>query len=69
MNLRFLDGSALLRHSLVRWGFLDGWRHVVESSDEERVFQALETHLNEVAQREGELRMTVPMLYIEARRA
>lgn len=69
LNLRFLDGSTMLRHSLIRLGFLDGWRHVVESYDEERVFQALEVLLNQIAEREGDLRMTVPMLYIEAQKA
>jgi arsenite methyltransferase len=69
LNLRFLDGSAMLRHSLVRLGFLDGWRHVVESYDEERVFQALEDRLNQLAEREGDLKMTVPMLYVEAQKA
>jgi arsenite methyltransferase len=69
LTLRFLDGSAMLRHALVRLGFLEGWRHVVESYDEERVFQALESRLNALAEREGELRMGVPMLYIEAVKA
>lgn len=69
LTLRFLDGSALLRHSLVRFGFLDGWRHVVESYDEERVFQALEIRLNGLAARDGTLQMNVPMLYIEAEKA
>lgn len=64
--MRFLDGSAMLRHSLVRIGFLDGWRSVVQSREEEEVFRVLETRLNEEAARAGELRMTVPMLYVEA---
>jgi ubiquinone/menaquinone biosynthesis C-methylase UbiE len=66
LTLRYLNGSAMLRHSLVRFGFLDGWRRVVDSYDEERVFQALEDRLNALAEREGELQMAVPMLYIEA---
>ena len=66
LTLRFLNGSAMLRHSLVKFGFLDGWRHIVESYDEERVFTALEARLNSVAATQGELRLGVPMLYIEA---
>ncbi|MBD0372567.1 MAG: methyltransferase domain-containing protein [Pyrinomonadaceae bacterium] len=64
-EMRFLDGSAMLRHSLVRFGFLDGWRSVVNKEDEEEVFSLLERHLNEAASAQGELRMTVPMLYVE----
>jgi hypothetical protein len=49
-------------------GFLPGWREVVEPEDEQEVFATLEARLNEVAQREGGLKLTVPMLYVEARR-
>jgi arsenite methyltransferase len=66
--MRYLDGSALLRHSLTRFGFLDGWRKVVDPDDERTVFAALERALNDVSSRRGELRMCVPMLFVEAMR-
>jgi ubiquinone/menaquinone biosynthesis C-methylase UbiE len=65
-EMRFLDGSALLNHSLTKIGFLDGWRSVVAPDEELLVFAAVEKKLNERARREGELRMSVPMLYLEA---
>jgi arsenite methyltransferase len=65
-QLRFLDGSCLLNHSLTRIGFLDGWRSVVDAGDEQRIFESVERRLNEAASVKGELRMTVPMLYLEA---
>lgn len=67
-TMRYLDGSALLNHTLVRYGFLDGWRGVVEAAHERDVFRALEEGLDRIARDEGELVMTVPMLYVEARR-
>ena len=67
-QMRFLDGSAMLRHSLVRFGFLDGWRSVVSSEEEEEVFNLLEKRLNKAARRARELRMTVPMLYVEGKK-
>lgn len=67
-HLRFLDGSALLRHSLTRFGFLDGWRTVVDAEDEQEVFAALEMRLNDLAHRNRKLTMRIPMLYVEARR-
>lgn len=67
-QMRFLDGSAMLRHSLVRFGFMDGWRGVVAQDEEEEVFALLERRLNEAAARQGELRMTVPMLYVEGKK-
>lgn len=66
--MRFLDGSAMLRHSLTRFGFLDGWRSVVQREEEEEVFRLLEERLNAAAARRGELRMTVPMLYVEGKK-
>jgi arsenite methyltransferase len=62
--MRFADGSALLRHSLVK-RFLDGWRQAVGAENEHEVFTALETRLNAAAERDGCVEMTVPMLYLE----
>jgi arsenite methyltransferase len=63
--LRYLDGTALFNHSLTKFGFLDGWRAVVNPPDEKEIFALLETKLNSVANKVGELRMTIPMLYVE----
>jgi len=65
-TLRYLDGSALLRHALTWIGFLGGWRAVVDPEAEGAVFLELERRLNEKAAREGSLGMTVPALYLEA---
>jgi len=62
--IRFADGSAMLRHSLVKW-FLDGWRQAVGAGNERAVFDALEARLNAAAERDGCVQMTVPMLYLE----
>jgi len=70
-ELRYLDGSAFLRHWLIRLGFLPAWRKIVgsEGSPEERqVFERLEGRLNAIAAERGELRMTLPLLFLEAER-
>ena len=64
-HFRYLDGSAFFNHFLTQLGFLDDWRRVVDQEDEERVFALLENRLNQMASAAGELRMTVPMLYLE----
>lgn len=64
-QLRYVDGSTLFHHVLTQVGFLEGWRQVVDPEDEEQVFALLEARLNQVAQARGELRLTVPMLYLE----
>jgi arsenite methyltransferase len=68
-TMRFVDGSALLRHRLIKVGFLDGWRGVLPPDEAGAVFAVVEGQLNALAARAGELRMTVPMLYIEAEKA
>lgn len=65
---RFADGSALLRHWLVRLGFLDGWRTVLDPADEAQVFSQLEDQLNRLAEQEGDIRLTVPMLLVESQK-
>lgn len=67
-QMRYLDGSALLNHNLTKRGFLDGWRGVVNPEDEEAVFGRIEAKLNEIAAQQGELRMTIPMLYLEGQK-
>lgn len=67
-DMRFVDGSAMLNHFLVKLGFLDGWRSVVGDADEKAIFERVEELLNEEAAKSGELRMSVPMLFIEAKK-
>ncbi|HZR44888.1 MAG TPA: methyltransferase domain-containing protein [Ktedonobacteraceae bacterium] len=64
-HLRYLDGNAFFNHFLTQFGFLDGWRRVIDQEDEERVFALLTNKLTQLASASGELRMTVPMLYME----
>lgn len=67
-SMRFLDGSAFFRHFLIRIGFLEDWRAVVDPAVEQEIFLQLEGHLNEIArQNNNELVLSVPLLYIEAR--
>jgi SAM-dependent methyltransferase len=70
--LRYLDGSAFLRHFFIRLAFLPDWRAVVagaDGADEPAIFAALEGRLNTLAREQGELRLTVPMLLVAAERA
>ncbi|MBI1224271.1 MAG: methyltransferase domain-containing protein [Bacteroidetes bacterium] len=65
-HMRFVSGSAFLNHFLIVIGFLPSWRSLVPPEEEVRVFAYLEKKLNEQADWDGELKMTVPMLYVEA---
>lgn len=56
-SMRFASGRALLNHYFIKLGFLDAWKQV--SSDRD-VWTRLLKRLD------GELRLTIPMAYVEA---
>jgi arsenite methyltransferase len=65
--MRFADGSALLRHYFMRLGFIDGWKNIVSSKDDvAETFLSLEKNLNNLAEANGALELTIPMAYVEA---
>ncbi len=66
MPIRYTHGTAMLQHYFVKLSFLNGWKHVVDAADRQRVFSDLEARLNRMAQASGELALTIPMAYIEA---
>jgi len=63
--MRFASGSALFNHHFIKLGFLDGWKSIVPGRETE-MFLRLLRRLDEVAAERGELRLTIPMAYIEA---
>ena len=63
--MRFANGTALLNHYFIKLGFLDPWKKVV-AGNERGVFARLRDALDDLATRNGELRLTVPMAYVEA---
>lgn len=65
-TLRYLDGSAFLRHHLIKQGFLDAWKGLLAPADQPAAFAKLEANLNRLAEERGELSMTIPMAYLEA---
>jgi arsenite methyltransferase len=59
--MRFANGTALLNHYFIKLGFLDAWKKVVDGNERDvfaRLRDALDNH--------GELRLTIPMAYVEA---
>jgi arsenite methyltransferase len=64
-SMRFATGTALLNHYFIKLGFLDAWKKLVPGREAE-MFLRLRHRLDELARREGELRLTIPMAYVEA---
>jgi len=67
-RMRFADGSSLLRHVLIRRGFLGGWEGIVPRERRQDVLGALVERLDEIAARSGGLSLSVPMALVGAER-
>lgn len=65
---RFVDGSAMLRHHFIRLGFMPAWKAVAPKGELERTFNALQRKLNSIAEKHGELSLTVPAACVQARK-
>ena len=68
VNMRFSNGTAFLNHPFILKGWMDSWVNLVDESKRAIVFPELEQQLNQLAKINGELKMSVPMLYIEAKK-
>jgi arsenite methyltransferase len=60
-RMRFADGSSLLRHYFIRFGFVPGWKSIAAGDSLQKTFDGLERKLNAVARKHGELALTIPM--------
>jgi ubiquinone/menaquinone biosynthesis C-methylase UbiE len=65
-TLRYLSGTAFFNHWFIKMGFLDGWKGAIDGPDQREIFEAVEARLNAIAKEQGELRFTVPMIYMES---
>lgn len=65
VQMRFASGTALLEHHFIRFGFRPGWEEVAGTPE---ALARLGAELDAVARAAGGLTLTVPLVYIEARR-
>lgn len=68
-TLRFVDGTAMLRHSLIRIGFLGSWIAVLQGHDVASVFDEIEAELDRRAGAQGGLTLTIPWVCFDCRRS
>jgi len=66
--LRYLDGTALLGHFLIRLGFIEGFKSILDEEHRAPVFDLLETRLDERAAQLGQLELTVPFACLDCRK-
>ena len=58
----------MFNHHLIKYWFLDAWKDLVAQRHWQSVFGDLEKELDSQAQRDGEIKLTVPYATIDCRK-
>lgn len=61
-EMRFVDGSAMLNHNLIKYWFLAHWKEIVNQQDLSRIFGRVESRLNENSEANGHFTLTIPFV-------
>lgn len=56
---KYVDGTAMLNHFLIKVGFLEGWVEILPEDKVEFIFDKLESELNKISEKQGELKLTI----------
>lgn len=67
-EIRFIDGTAMFNHYLIKCWFLDGWKDILSDKDMETVFDKVEKRLNVKSEEKGICKLTVPFLVFDCNR-
>jgi len=67
-ELRFIDGTSMLNHYLIKYWFLDGWEKILNKNDLVRVFDKVESRLNEQSEVSGRVTLTIPFVTFDCQR-
>lgn len=64
-TMRFVNAKAVLNHSLIRIGFIEGWEHLIPQEQQAFFFKRIEINIQQIIDETGEFVLTIPMLYFE----
>lgn len=65
-DYRFSSGTAMLEYHFIRMAFLDSWKNIIPPERQDRIFGLIEHSLNNLAEKKGELRLSVPFAVIDS---
>ena len=66
---RFVDGIAMINHFLIKLAFIDSWKELIPEEKQNDFFAKLVERLNQLAQSNGFLKLTVPFAIIDCEKA
>jgi ubiquinone/menaquinone biosynthesis C-methylase UbiE len=67
-DLRFIDGTTMLNHYLIKYWFLDSWKKILNKNDLIHIFDKVESRLNKQAEVNGRITLTIPFVTFDCRR-
>lgn len=65
---RFTDAAAMFDHFTMKLAFINGWKSAMKPADVRSVFDEVAGVMDEAARRDGEIRLTIPWVCIDARK-
>ena len=63
--LRFIDGTSMFNHPLIKNWFLPGWKDIINREQLEEIFDSIENKLNNIAENEGEIKLIIPFITVD----
>ena len=63
-NYRFATGTAMLNYYFIRLAFMDSWKAILPGDKVDQVFAGIETRLNEYAQSNCGMKLSIPFALI-----
>ena len=63
---RFVDGSSMLNHFLIKLAFIESWKEIVPEERQIEVFTEVEKQLNKIAENDGVFKLIVPYVLINS---
>ncbi|MGA2297092.1 MAG: hypothetical protein ABSG15_06055, partial [FCB group bacterium] len=67
-SMRFIDGTSFLNHYVIKFAFMPSWMEILKKEDLHFIFNEIENELNAKAEKEGELKLTIPFACINCRK-
>lgn len=61
----FVDGTAMFNHFLIKLAFIDSWKEFIPEEKKNEFFAELVERLNQVAQSNGLLNLTIPFVLVD----
>jgi arsenite methyltransferase len=66
---RFVDGTAMINHFLIKLAFIDSWKEFISDEKQTDFLAELVQKLNQLASSNGILKLTIPFTIIDCEKA